>query len=319
MTGEVPRKVLILAEAGDPHATTVAARLRDEHGLDYFIWDSSRYPAQDKVVFETGLDGRVRTSLISPAVGRVLLAEFQSIWWRRPAPARIPDEAGPEFFRRYCRRESANLLRGAFSTTTARIYNDPIHEQRAERKAYQIERAQILGMRVPKTLMTNSEEDVRRFYRALNGRIVFKPFNAPPATFYGTQRMTAAMLKGLSLLDRSPMIFQEEIPPEKDIRVVVVGDRVFAAESSSRQLDWRLDSEVRWTRHYLPRDLERMAIEFVRSMGLDLGSLDFRTRGTEYYFLEINPNGQFLFLEVDDPRLRISSAVAEMLASKSSA
>jgi len=50
-------------------------------------------------------------------------------------------------------------------------------------------------------------------------------------------------------------------------------------------------------------------------MGLTLGSFDFREVDKNYYFFEINPNGQFLFLEVDDRRLRISSAVANLLYS----
>ncbi len=307
--------VLIIAEAADSHALTVASRLESKYGCECFIWDSSRYPAKDKIVHEVRSDGQVSATLESKAIGRIEFSEFRSIWWRRPLAPRIAEEAGPEYFRDYCRRESGNLLRGVLSASDIQVINDPVFEQRAERKAYQLACAVSVGMQVPETLITNSADDVRTFFFRLNGKVIFKPFSAPPTTFYGTQRLREDSLAGLSLLERAPLIFQQEIPVGKDIRVVVVGNSIFAAESSSKDLDWRLDSEVRWRTHKLPNHLKDKLKKFMTKMRLVMGSFDFRVVDEEYYFFEINPNGQFLFLEVDDRSLKISSKVAELLYS----
>jgi hypothetical protein len=102
--------VLIIAEAADSHALTVGSRLEAEYGCDCFIWDSSRYPAKDKIIHEVTSDGQVKTTLESKAIGRTAFSDFRSIWWRRPLPPRIAVEAGPEYLRDYCRRESENYF-----------------------------------------------------------------------------------------------------------------------------------------------------------------------------------------------------------------
>ncbi len=305
--------VLIIAEAADTHALTVGSRLESEYGCDCFIWDCSRYPAKDKIVYEITSNNQIKVSLESKAIGRIELSAFRSIWWRRPLPPRILEEAGPDFFRDYCRRESVSLLRGALSAIDIPIYNHPIFEQRAEKKAYQLACAVSAGMSVPETLITNSADDVRRFFLRLKGKVIFKPSGAPPLTFYGTQRLNEDSLAGLSLLERAPLIFQQEIPTGKDIRVVVVGNSIFAAESCSKELDWRLDSNVLWIKHELPDHIKHQIKKVMAKMSLVLGSFDFRFVDDKYFFFEINPNGQFLFLEVDDKRLKITSKVAELL------
>jgi hypothetical protein len=121
-------------------------------------------------------------------------------------------------------------------------------------------------------------------------------------------------LDRVDLLKNAPVIFQERIPPFKDIRVTVVGERLFAAESESHLLDWRTDESVRWVRHELTEDCSTRILALMRRLRLDLGSFDFRMRRSgEYVFFEVNPNGQFLFLEIDEAELPITSALADFL------
>ena len=57
-----------------------------------------------------------------------------------------------------------------------------------------------------------------------------------------------------------------------------------------------------------------MSLTLVRALGLSIGHLDFRlTPEAEYVFFEVNPSGQFLFLEVDDPEIEVTSAMADLL------
>jgi glutathione synthase/RimK-type ligase-like ATP-grasp enzyme len=172
---------------------------------------------------------------------------------------------------------------------------------------------------VPETLLTNDPGEICTFFENLDGGVVFKPFTTLEGAMGGTQMMKGKYLGNLSLLRNAPAIFQKVIPPGHDIRVTVIGKRIFAAESRSEYLDWRVDGNLIWTRHELPDSVEQGIRRLMSFLGLSLGSLDFRVDADgQYNFLEINPNGQFLFLEIDDARLRITSALAKLLVDTSS-
>ena len=90
-----------------------------------------------------------------------------------------------------------------------------------------------------------------------------------------------------------------------DIRVVVFGKKVFAFEIHSQehelsQLDFRGVSPdvLKHELHQLPSEIEIFILKFVSAQGLISCSLDLvLTNNGTYYFLENNPNGQWLWLE----------------------
>lgn len=64
-------------------------------------------------------------------------------------------------------------------------------------------------------------------------------------------------------------------------------------------VDGRLDRGL-WRDHELPEELGRRLLDLVVSLDLEYGCLDLRrTDEGEYYFLELNPAGQFLMVERD--------------------
>jgi len=123
-------------------------------------------------------------------------------------------------------------------------------------------------------------------------------------------------LKDLAVLKNAPAMFQEYLPPKEDLRVTVVGRETFSARSNSSHLDWRTDASVRWQSTSLPRQIANSMRKTMRLLGLSMGSFDLRIdEQGRPVFLEINPNGQFLFLEVANPDLQISAAIARLLLS----
>lgn len=307
------KTILILAPPGDAHALVVAQRLEQRHNCQAFIWDVARFPSVDKITAHLG-SAEEPISLSSVAVGSRALSDFSSIWWRRVRPPRITTTLRSEEERKHCKAQAIAMLRGALSVSPVPVYNDPLCEERASRKLWQLHHARKAGLTVPETIMTNDPEEVRNFYEKLGGQVIFKPFTSRPAPLGGTQLLERRHLRSLGLLANAPVIFQERIDAVRDIRLTVVGDEYFAGESSSHLLDWRLDPSVRWARHRLPASLEGKLQQFMSQIGLALASLDFRlTDSGEYVFLEVNPNGQFLFLEVDDPRLKVSASLADLL------
>jgi glutathione synthase/RimK-type ligase-like ATP-grasp enzyme len=100
----------------------------------------------------------------------------------------------------------------------------------------------------------------------------------------------------------------------------VVGSQVFAAAIHSQishrtRHDWRHYDFDRTPHeaHALPDRVSELCIELVRSLDLNFGAIDLvLTPGGDYVFLEINPSGQWLWIE-ELTDLPISEAIVDIL------
>jgi glutathione synthase/RimK-type ligase-like ATP-grasp enzyme len=112
------------------------------------------------------------------------------------------------------------------------------------------------------------------------------------------------------------------VPKRFELRVTVVGEQVFAAEIHSQQtnrtrVDWRRYdlSHTPHLPHALPEHVQVKCVELVRRLGLCYGAIDLiLTPDGRYVFLEINPSGQYMWIE-ERTGLPISEAVANLLVS----
>ncbi len=117
------------------------------------------------------------------------------------------------------------------------------------------------------------------------------------------------------------MIFQELVPAEVDLRITVVGEEVFAAAIHSQELAYPLDFRlfletgpgVRMSPTELPRDVEEGLLRLLKSAGLRYGAIDMRrTPDGRHVFLEVNPAGQWRFVE-EVTGQPITAALARLL------
>ena len=119
----------------------------------------------------------------------------------------------------------------------------------------------------------------------------------------------------------APVIFQEYVEAALDLRITVVGEEVFAAEILSQQTDYKVDMrmtmhEAEMRPHALPGAVADGLRALLREMGLAYGAVDMRlTPGGEYVFLEVNPAGQWLFVE-ERTRQPITDAMAAWMAAR---
>jgi hypothetical protein len=118
-----------------------------------------------------------------------------------------------------------------------------------------------------------------------------------------TSRVTAD-----ELAPSAPWFIQACIEAERDVTVVFVRGSLFAFEFRrdllpKDVLDWRLAVERdpaladKWTAHELPETIRKGIKGFMRDMGLHYGRLDFLLAGSRYWFLEVNPNGEWGWLD----------------------
>ena len=149
--------------------------------------------------------------------------------------------------------------------------------------------------------------------------MIYKAFGATPETWRETRIITETQVAQLDQVRLAPVIFQEAIPGGCDIRVTVVGDRVFPAQitgpADGYEYDFRLHTaQSAITPVDLPDAVTAALLALMRRLGLWYGAIDLRRAPDgDYVFLEINPAGQWLFVEyaTDQP---ISQELATLLA-----
>ena len=255
---------------------------------------------------------------------------FRSIWYRRVRiPARPPNMDSGIY--EFCVRETRNALLGGVLGQSSRWMSPPAAIWRAEFKAYQLELAAELGIDTPKTLISNVPADIRDFYQDCKGQMIAKPVRSGHMVQDGidhavyTTKINATDLASLDDASNSPTIFQELLPKRYDVRVTVVGRRIFAAAIDSQadpnaSIDWRRTLNPQLPHHAitLPKRVRTQICGLMDALDLQYGALDYvLTPEGQFVFLEINPNGQWLWLD-DMLSLGITSAIAEWLTKEPS-
>lgn len=162
------------------------------------------------------------------------------------------------------------------------------------------------------------------FYKQFNGNIIIKPIHSSKiddvekVKIFFTNRMNEQHLSDLNKYTLTPCIFQECIDKECDIRVTVVNKKVFSAYVDSQseeetKVDWRRKKR-RFKPYDLPIDIQEKCIAITHALGLSFGAIDIIKSTTgEYVFLEINPNGQWAWVEIDTG-LEISNEIINYLS-----
>lgn len=308
------RSILIVAPAKDAHAIALATVLRSEFGVEAVVWDSASFPAQASLSLT--LNAGTDFDIDGPHV-RLSLDRLRSVWWRRPNPYHVNHSVTDPKVRSFCAYECDALFKGALDVIDVPIINHPFHEQRAAYKPFQLWAARRAGLAIPRTLMSNDPAAIRTFWESVHGRCIYKPFTAPFWTMSETRPLAAEDLDDLDTLRHAPIIVQQKIERGLDVRVNIFGDAVFAAAVETHvaeaALDWRMDLTATWREHHLPDNVAASLERLLADLGLQYGCIDMRQQPDgEYTFFEVNPSGQFLFVEIDtgQPLVR---ALAELL------
>jgi hypothetical protein len=306
--------ILIIAPPDDPHARAVSRAVRALGSEKVAILDAADYPHRCSLsVTPSGwiLEGEGSMRLSSE--------EITSIWWRRARPHAVSEHIADPSARRFTARECAHSFDSLPFWGDYLVVNPVDRETIANRKPIQLKLAAELGFKVPRTLVTNAPASLAAFARAVDRPLVFKVLTAPISSFGETRRLLPEHAACLASLPTAPVIFQEELDKEADIRATVVGERVFACRIEVRNPaarafpDWRLDATARCLAIELPRACIARIRTLMARLGLYYAAIDFiQTRDGALYFLEVNPGGQFLFVEIDTGQ-EISAALAGLL------
>lgn len=256
--------------------------------------------------------------------GRTLdLSAVTAAYLRRPLPPDLAEliDLGE---RRYAVSEWVALLDALYNYLGDRWLNGPAAMAQAEDKFRQLAIASRLGFNVPKTVVSNDPEAIGAF---VDGDTIVKPLRSGKVTGVDGEAVifTSRLTSGLSAEDwagisLAPFIVQREIAKDRDLRVTVVGQQVFSVaihsqDSADSQTDWRRGDVLALTHeaHPLPTEIEARVLALLAALNLRFGAIDLvLDRDGAYWFLEINPNGQWAWVEAMTG-LPIAAAIVDEL------
>lgn len=324
--GWVSTVIIILSEPSDATAEAVAQRLCSR-GKAFEWLDRAAYPAVATLEYTVGPD-RAPSRRLRVGLRSVDLDEVSAIWWRRPGRVcAAPSLKDPEL-RSYVESSAEEVFSSVFDDI------DCLHVparravvRRAREKIPQLSLARALGLEVPDTLVTNDPAELLNFYHRHRGRVVTKTTAVGVDAFIKnrfsgyTRMLRPRDLCFLHDVALCPITAQAYVDKRLELRVTVVGDAIFAAEIHSQEtrrtrVDWRHydDRHTMHRVHSLPDTIAASIRELTRSLGLAFAAIDFVfTPDGRYVFLEVNPSGQYQWIE-DATGLPISDQLAKLLS-----
>lgn len=243
------------------------------------------------------------------------LAEIRGVYTRLMDDTILPEleHSPPDSpLRRHCRSLHDALYRW-YEICPARVVNRSDPQGSNSSKPYQAQLIARHGFSTPETLVTNQPELVREFAR-VHGQLVYKSISGARSI---VKILTDLDLQRLDQIRWCPVQFQAYIPGN-NLRVHIVGERVFATEITSSVTDYRYATsggETAILRAYeLPDAVAEACISLAASLRLPFAGIDLKLAPDGQLFcLEVNPNPAFSYYEANTGQ-PIARALAKYLA-----
>ena len=327
------RRIVVVTIEGDLHADIVIEKIRALGGRTFRL-NLDAYPQAYETSVEFSDNGWCG-EIVHRQTGDCLRPQdIGAFWIRKKADFSFSASLTPQE-RIFAESEMEHLLFGLFTSVDCYWMSRPSAIRQGMWKCEQLSRARQFGFIAPASLASSEAQTVRAF-RATHKQIVFKTLSSATlaaekisaddviANGLPTTLITDENEELLSYLQEAPGFFQAYVPKKLELRITIIGNRVFTAAIHSQDdprtaVDFRdYGAEILYEPYALPPAFERQCVEFVKSYGLEFGAIDvIVTPDDEYVFLENNPVGQFYFVEQLAPSLTMTDAMARQLLRES--
>ena len=291
--------ILIITIKGDLHAMRIQHCLLEKGYKDCHILECDRIATDHSLYWLQSLhDKGARIRLGNGTT--VSVSEVELIWWRRVrADQQIEEQFSDihqlRLIHNDCRGALGGILEASFRGTWL---SDPSATDRASNKIYQLSIAHQCGFRITDTLISQSREEVKAFSESHPGGVIVKPVVGTAGPLMYTEFVGDTSRFEDRSFQICPAVYQEYISGTRHIRLNCFGDHSYAAVIESLELDWRPNLNVPVKAWDVPGALHKKVRGVLDSLGLEMGVIDIKqTEEGEFVWLEVNPQGQFLFLE----------------------
>lgn len=298
--------VLVITNKSDITSDFIVKRLK-ERNISFYRFNTEEVSKSCFLTFDFQKDLFILSDTI--LCRQLNLKEFTSVYFRRPElpVLNICNLSSGEF--QFLRNEFHYTLEGLYKILKDSYWVSPIYAIReAENKIYQLELAKSIGFSIPNSIVTNIYADSLEFYNRNDTDCIIKPIKSgliddkesPKVVF--TNQLKGKLIK--EQVELSPNFFQAHIKKSYDVRVTMVGEKAFAVlidsqKNTETQIDWRRgEYPLKHTKIELPDKILEQCISLLKVLNLRFGAIDFILDAAgNFTFLEINPNGQWAWIE----------------------
>lgn len=305
--------ILIVSYPNNAHVDEVLGHLTS----DVMVVDTGDFPV--RLGLSASLhDERECLNLTAHDGRKLCMCHVGAVWYRRISPYGFHEELTDSTSKLFAWSEANEALLGLWYSMDGFWMNAPVADEVSQRKIRQLQVARRLGLSIPDTLVTNEPDSARSFIEKHGiGRVIRKAFRNIQQAPRETHLLKEDDLELIDSVRYTPVIFQEYVPVDLDLRVTVVEDEIFAAAVSSESryaADYRPGlASAKVEPYSLPVPVAEKVLELMRTFGLQYGAIDFRvTPDGDHVFLEVNPAGEFLFIS-HRTRQPIAEAIAASL------
>lgn len=310
-------KILIPTKPDDGHALFVKLAL-DQLGHQADLWFTADFPASQTHSFVIN-----QKYFCWQSFGIDFIMDnpdYDLVWNRRPAKPVMPDILHPDDIQN-AMKENQMFYQSLWQVILpgAKWINLPNDALRANAKALQLRIAMETGLKIPATLISNDPAKIKAFIKQYNKKVIYKSLY--PVAWFESDGLRLTYTSAISLSDlpldpvlrASPGIFQERIDKAYELRVTYFGDHYVAVKINSQKhdkakMDWRAapGHELELEEVELPDAIDSKCRALMKKLNLIFGCLDLIVScDKEYYFLEINEQGQFLWIEEINPKIQM--------------
>jgi glutathione synthase/RimK-type ligase-like ATP-grasp enzyme len=299
------KPALLILGREDEETINPICKICHHRGIRWFRLNGEDLPYQTVLTYHAAT---AEGHLTNQEGATLPLKEIGAVWYRRHGTHKIAEvlTSGQAAF---VKKEFSAALDGLYFGLADRFWvNDYLLEKRARSKGFQLQVAHNSGLHYPESIVTTQFDQARDFWEAHEGKIIVKPFSesgfipGDRKNVLYTNLVTSEDLGHLERVRHCPTFFQRYIEKDLELRITVVGRKLFATaiESQSSQqtkIDWRR-YDLPNTPHYpfnLPKEISQRILRFMDRAGLQFGAIDMiLEKGTgKYFFLECNSAGQW--------------------------
>ena len=262
-------------------------------------------------------------------------SDITAVWDRRPeAPATLPIQNSPEISKHNLSEALGFLRFLRYYIKDIFSIGSIVNDRTAASKMLQLKIAHDIGFLTPDSCFSNRKEEILKFalrhenlvLKSIGNGSIWDEEKELEYVFY-TSKIESASLADVpeEAFIQTVSFVQNYIEKLFELRITVVKDRIFACKIDSQildedkgKIDWRqgYDYGLKHEIYDLPQQIKDQCLMFLQRLGLNFGCFDFIVTPTEeYVFLECNPNGQWLWIELETG-MKISEAIAEVLVNK---
>ena len=302
------KKILIVTSSYDNTCNYI---MRKYSQLDFFRLDLDRFSEYHITFSSNGFK-------ISDTSSHIDSKSCLSIYFRKPSMEKL-DGIFDTHYHSYIHRETYSLIEGIVESFSGTVLTKPSTMRRANNKVFQASLATEAGFNLPEFVISNNETWLR-YFSGQKG--IIKPIAIGEISRNSSKEFVQTNLIDKSFdtqnFQYSPVYLQNFIDKDFEVRLTVVGQYFFPVKiHSENNIDWRKpNNKVVYETCSISPDIQDSCLKFMQHCNMQFGCFDFIIKDDVWYFLEMNANGQWAWLEFETG-LNISGAIMDYLTKDS--